>query len=155
MECEHATERASLIAAAPEILEALKEIERWWLEEQMPKENGAPVGIFMVRAAIAKAEGREVIGGKRGGNRTPATKDTQRTAIAMHRLELSPPGGNSGPVPSGNRQARRPGARTRTPAEILSGHTAVVWLKASVDVSRWTPARDSNEVPAKENASRT
>jgi hypothetical protein len=49
---------AHLIAAAPDLLVACKEIERWWVEE-MHWQDGAPVGsMFLLRAAIAKAEGR-------------------------------------------------------------------------------------------------
>jgi hypothetical protein len=31
---------------------ALAEVERWWLEDQMHKELGAPNAIFQVRAAL-------------------------------------------------------------------------------------------------------
>ena len=48
---------ARLIAAAPELLEACKAVEEWWLREGKHEFLGAPAGIFMLRAAIQKAEG--------------------------------------------------------------------------------------------------
>ena len=50
---------ARLIAAAPELLEACKEVEAWWLREGKNEFIGAPAGMFMLRAAIQKAEGGE------------------------------------------------------------------------------------------------
>ena len=50
---------ARLIAAAPELLEACKAVEEWWLREGKHEFLGAPAGIFMLRAAIQKAEGGE------------------------------------------------------------------------------------------------
>jgi hypothetical protein len=35
---------------------AAKEVERWWVEEEMYRQIGAPAGMFMLRAAIAKIE---------------------------------------------------------------------------------------------------
>jgi hypothetical protein len=50
---------ATLMAASPEMLAALKAVEKWWLEVEMASgRTGAPAAIFMVRSAIEKAEGR-------------------------------------------------------------------------------------------------
>lgn len=48
---------ARLIAAAPEMLAALKAVEEWWLETGMKDALGAPYAIFAARAAVAKATG--------------------------------------------------------------------------------------------------
>lgn len=60
-------EDARLIAAAPELLEACKEVEAWWLREGKENFVGAPVGIFMLRAAIAKAEPQLIHKGESNG----------------------------------------------------------------------------------------
>lgn len=49
---------ARLIAAAPDMLAAMKAVEEWWLGEEMGHHTGAPYAIFAICAAIAKAEGR-------------------------------------------------------------------------------------------------
>ena len=50
--------RKDSIAAAPGLYEAAKAIEEWWLLEGQHAFSGAPAAMFMLRAAIAKAEGR-------------------------------------------------------------------------------------------------
>lgn len=47
---------AHMLAAAPEMLRALKAVEEWWLREGMAKFNGAPYAMFATRAVIAKAD---------------------------------------------------------------------------------------------------
>lgn len=46
---------AQLIAAAPDMLIALLQIEQWWLESGRYSFYGAPAAMFSVRAAIHKA----------------------------------------------------------------------------------------------------
>lgn len=55
---DQADANARLIAAAPDLLAAAKNIEQWWLDIGMSEFGGAPHAIFAIRAAIAKAEGR-------------------------------------------------------------------------------------------------
>jgi hypothetical protein len=46
---------AHLITAAPELLDAAKQIYEWW--KSYPGATGAPAAMFNLTAAIAKAEG--------------------------------------------------------------------------------------------------
>ena len=48
-----------LHVAAPELLEALEGIEKWWVEVGQYLYVGAPAEIFNVRAAIRKAKDQE------------------------------------------------------------------------------------------------
>ena len=41
---------------APDLLEAAKAVEAWWVSEGQHISHGAPVGMFMLRQAISKAE---------------------------------------------------------------------------------------------------
>lgn len=50
-------EHGRLLAAAPDLLAALKAVEEWWLSEGMKAFNGAPYAMFATRAVIAKAGG--------------------------------------------------------------------------------------------------
>lgn len=52
------TANARLIAAAPELLEALKEAENWLAEYEDGPDSGLQGLLAQARAAIAKAEGR-------------------------------------------------------------------------------------------------
>jgi hypothetical protein len=36
------------------LLEALKQVERWWLDEEMQKHSGAPACMFAVRAELKR-----------------------------------------------------------------------------------------------------
>lgn len=47
---------ARLIAAAPDLLSACEGVCDWWLREGRDQFVGAPAAIFMMRAAIEKAE---------------------------------------------------------------------------------------------------
>lgn len=45
---------------AEEMLKACRAVEEWWLREGKNQYIGAPAAIFMVRAVVAKAEGRSI-----------------------------------------------------------------------------------------------
>lgn len=47
---------ARRVIAAEKLLAAAKEIERWWIEDEMKNHMGAPVGMFMIRASITEYE---------------------------------------------------------------------------------------------------
>ncbi|WP_103035272.1 hypothetical protein [Castellaniella caeni] len=49
---------ARLIAAAPDLLEALKMALEYWADRQQRYKNRAPVWVRDARAAIARAEGK-------------------------------------------------------------------------------------------------
>lgn len=40
-------------------VEGLREVERWWLEEEMQHHNGAPYALFQVRALLAELAPKE------------------------------------------------------------------------------------------------
>lgn len=54
----HAPAATPPAAPALDLLEAAKAVEAWWVAEGQHISHGAPVGMFMLRQAISKAEGK-------------------------------------------------------------------------------------------------